>query len=307
MQHEGKLAEILGKSRAGAELDQNVRPAVGLQPSGKLHGSNIPALPVVRAALGDENLVAISKMAKRRRAANRRLQKALAARHENRKRRKRNVLRDDFRDDRERLRVGDDHVGLSSERGQKSGQLRLLDHNAARVAVEHVADRLHLRQDHAPFWSGFVDGRDEHDEPVGAYEVGKKLSSAILRSQRAEALLELENPLARHGTDAQDIRRSLFKKVFLVKRHNVRNVLFAEEREKLSVVFLQTLRPVNHQNGHVRFVEHPLRAQHALLSELLLVVVIARGVDDHDGAQRQKLHGLLHGVGGRSGPPGHDR
>ena len=83
VQHKGKLAEILGKARAGAELDGNVRPAVGLQPSGKLHGSNIPALPVVRAALGDENLVAISKMAKRRRTANRRLQKDLAARHEN--------------------------------------------------------------------------------------------------------------------------------------------------------------------------------------------------------------------------------
>ena len=87
----------------------------------------------------------------------------------------------------------------------------------------------------------------------------------------------------------------------------MRNVLFAEEREKLPVVFLQTLRPVDHQNGHIRFVEHPLRAQHALLPELLLVVVIARGVDDHDGAERQKLHGLLHGVGGRSGPSGYDR
>ena len=80
-----------------------------------------------------------------------------------------------------------------------------------------------------------------------------------------------------------------------------------EEREKLSVVFLQTLRPVDHQNGHIRFVKHPLRAQHALLSELLLVVVIARGVDDHDGAERQKLHGLLHGIGRRTRPPGHDR
>ena len=116
MQHKGKPAEVLGKSHAGAELDGNVRPAVGPQPSGKLHGSNIPALPVVRAALGDENLVAGLKPLERRRAMDRRLQKALAARHENRKRRKRNVLRDDFRDDRERLRVGDHHVGLSSKR-----------------------------------------------------------------------------------------------------------------------------------------------------------------------------------------------
>ena len=246
-------------------------------------------------------------MAKRRRAANRRLQKALAARHENRKRRKRNVLRDDFRDDRERLRVGDHHVGRSAKRRQKRRQLRFLDHNTARITVQHVADRLHLRQDHAPFWSGFVDWRDEHDEPVGAYEVGKKLPSALLRGKRAEALLELENPLARHGADAKDIRGRCIKQVFLVEYHKMRNVLFVEEREKLAIVFLQTLRPVDYQNGHIRFVEHPLRAQHALLSELLLVVAIARGVDDHDGAERQKLHGLLHGVGGRSGSSGHDR
>lgn len=83
VQHEGKLAEILGKARAGAELDQNVRPAVGPQPSGKLHGSNISALPVVRAALGDENFVAGLKPLERRRAPDRRLQKALIARHEN--------------------------------------------------------------------------------------------------------------------------------------------------------------------------------------------------------------------------------
>ena len=45
VQHKGKPAEVLGKSRAGAELDQNVRPTVGPQPSGKLHGSLAGGLP----------------------------------------------------------------------------------------------------------------------------------------------------------------------------------------------------------------------------------------------------------------------
>ena len=59
----------------------------------------------------------------------------------------------------------------------------------------------------------------------------------------------------------------------------------------------QASRGVDDYHGDVGFAEHLPRALDAHLAERALVVKAGR-VDYHDGAYRQQLHGLLHGVGG---------
>ena len=84
----------------------------------------------------------------------------------------------------------------------------------------------------------------------------------------------------------------------------MRNLLFAEQRQKLRIEIVHTLCAVDDENGNVGLVKNALRAQYALTAEILLVVIKARRVGHDHGSERQQLHRLLHGVGGGAGAVG---
>ena len=111
----GKATQVLREARAGARFKGELRAGVAREPAGQLYGADVVALPMMRAAFGDEDAVAVLQRFQPCRAAHGSLQKALAARHENRKRRERNLRRHDSGNQPEDLTVGDNKVRRSSK------------------------------------------------------------------------------------------------------------------------------------------------------------------------------------------------
>ena len=57
--HERKVSRIVREFPAGREAEAQLFAGVGLQPARKLFRADVAALPVVRAALGDQDGVAV--------------------------------------------------------------------------------------------------------------------------------------------------------------------------------------------------------------------------------------------------------
>ena len=73
MHNKGIRRKIFGKSAAGSKLEFKVLAGVFADPRGQLHGADIAALAVVRAAFGDQNAVARFQILNSRSAAHGRL------------------------------------------------------------------------------------------------------------------------------------------------------------------------------------------------------------------------------------------
>ena len=130
----------------------------------------------------------------------------------------------------------------------------MLDHDARCVCVERVADCLHLRQNHAPLRRGFVNRRDQYDQRVRADEVFQQLPAVFFWRERAEAVFERLDALSGLRADAQDAHGARWHLVCLVENDQMRNLLFAEQRQKLRIEIVHTLCAVDDENGNVGLV-----------------------------------------------------
>ena len=301
--------EVLREAAARGEREPQRFSGVLLDPRRQLDGADVGALPVVRAPLGDQHAVAVAQRLDRGRAARRRLQHALVARKEDRKRGQRHGFRHERLDLAERLAVGHDEPRRLLQAREHAGQRLHLRDRAGCARVENVADRLHLRQDHAALRRGFVDRRDEHDVVARLEQVAEDrfLSGAGLRERR-DAFLECADVLAGQRADGDFVftgRRDRLQIRLVVDREE-RHAFFPEERAERFVLLRLARRAVHDEHGDVGLVQHLPRALYAQRADGALVVDAGR-VDDDDRAERQQLHRFLHRVGRRALHVGDDR
>ena len=309
MDDEGVGCEIVREALTAARFKDEVLPRVCAEPAGNFHRADVVALAVVGAALRDEDAITVPKLVDHSDAVHGALKIALVAGHQDRKRGQRHILGRVRRNLREGLTVRDHEGRLFAEARERFAQSGLLDDDARRVAVEHVAQGLLLRQDEAALRRGGVDGRHEHDEVARADEIADDpLFRALGRCCDGETVLEFLNARTGQRADGNAVRRGhpvRRLEVRLVVGDEIRDVLFLEDTDELAVAVCVSHRGVNDEDGDVRAVQNLLCAAHALCPERALVVK-ARRVDDRDGAQRQQLHGLGNGVGRRAPNFGHE-
>ena len=134
--HHVVAAHIVGEPAPLRELERRVRSAMAADPRGHLHRANVLALAMVRAALRDEHAAFVGERTKRRRTFHKRVQIALITRHEKGKRRERRRFRNDARDLRERLRVGDHEADVANRRSSKVSESLLKSSGAAGVIIK---------------------------------------------------------------------------------------------------------------------------------------------------------------------------
>ena len=260
---------------------------------------------MVRAALRDEDARPVGQAAKRRRSGDGVAEESLVAGHEDGEGGQGHRERHDLRDEPEGLAVGDDHAGRRDERGERPGELVLAGDEVHRLRVEHVANRLLLREDHPALGGGRVNRGHEHDHVAWREQVAHDARvERLVGGETGETLLELLDPLEGDGARiglvcARGGPAVLGEKVALVANDEVGQAAALEQTDELGLGGGERPRRVGHEDGHVGAVEHAPRPRHALLAERARVVE-ARGVDDDHRPQGQDLHRLRDGVGRRA-------
>ena len=167
--------EVQGIRAAAGEDQFDVLAGVLTDPPRKLDRPDVITLPVMRAAFGDEDFVAVLQGINCFGTADEDGKAAFIAGEEDGEGREGNIfgrIRRDFGKD---LRIGDDETGLFPEGGQRIAELIFLGNDRHGVGLEDVADHLLLREDQAAFGCGFVNGDDKHDE-IGR---GKQISDEM--------------------------------------------------------------------------------------------------------------------------------
>jgi len=117
---------------------------------------------------------------------------------------------------------------------QRAAQLALPDHEAKRVAVQQIADGLHLRQNQAALRRLLVNRHDEHGEFARANEVADegRAVNEIRRRDLDQRLAQLQHSRAAHGRRAHHAsffsgqpgqqRRVRLARVHLIEHHDNR-------------------------------------------------------------------------------------
>ena len=112
---ERNAGEILRKLRTGGKPQIQRFAGITRQPAGQLFSPDVAALPVVRAALGNQHRVAVGKRIQRRSTVNDCFEIALVTGKQNRELREQNVRRHIPADTLKRLRVRHHQLGLLGE------------------------------------------------------------------------------------------------------------------------------------------------------------------------------------------------
>ena len=68
-------------------------------------------------------------------------------------------------------------------------------------------------------------------------------------------------------------------------------------RKQRRIFLIRPKRAVDNENGNIGFVKHLYCFLYTLSAELAFVVN-TRGINNHNGAERQNFHGFVNGVGG---------
>ena len=201
----------------------------------------------------------------------------------------------------EGLRVGDHQPRGRLQRGQRRWQLRRLHRHADCAAVKDVAEGLLLGQDQPSPGRGGVDGRYQQRHIIFFQQVAH---DPLVRLRQArdgrDGLFQLINVVPPPRADIDLVflrRRDLRQQVAFVQRHDVGRLPLPENGAERLVLRLHAQRRVHHQHGDIGFRQHLSGAPDAHFAQLALVVQ-AGGVDNDHRPQRQKLHGLVHRVGG---------
>ena len=301
---------VFGKIPARREVENNVLSRIFADPIRQFDRADVVALPVVRATLADKHTVAVAEFVECVRTVRQREKVALIAREQHRKRRQRNVFRHDLVHKSERLRVRHDQPRFFRQGSNQRFKLRFLCDKAHRVAVQHVAYRLLLRQYHSAFRRGFVDRRDKHDDIVLLKQVSyQPLFLFAVGGNSAEHFFQFEN--VRSACRA-DIKRVLSRcrnggeQVSLVIYRYERDFSLRYQFFQFFVRLCFALFCIYHKHGDVGLVKRFHRPFDPLFSERALVVR-SRGVDDDHRSYRQQFHRLAHGVGRRSLDVGNKR
>ena len=217
----------------------------------------------------------------------------------------------------EALRVGDDERGRAPETVERVAQFALLDDDAVRVVVEHVADGVDLRQDQPAFGRFEVNRHDQHHQFAGRDQVAEDRGRVdeILRRGADQRLAQVQDafPRAGDGRDPRDFPRLQLGDRLRVRRREVRLVEHDHDRRfprgQLGQDALLERAPgrrLGDDQAEVGPVEHLPRPLHAQFAERA-DVVNARRVNEQHRPDRQQLHRLLDRVGGRAGHVGDDR
>ena len=296
------LAQVFGESPARGEGELQVLARVVRDPPRNLHGPEILALTVMGTAFGHQNGVSVLELVHPHRTAYGGFENSLELGEQNRERSEQNVLRDDLLDAFEVLTVGDHHSRRLLQAVYRIGKLFRLGDDAHRVGIQHVADRLHLGQDHPGLRSRFV-YRAVQDHDVALIEQMADdpfLAFGFLR-EFCDKLLELPDVAVFGGAygDFVSFKLRLLQQVAFVPGDDKRNGLFPEQLDKPHFGISQAAGAVCDEYGHVGLVQDLTGLADAKLPDESFVIDPGR-VDNHDRSDRKKLHRLQDRIRRRS-------
>ena len=167
--------------------------------------------------------------------------------------------------------------------------------------IQNIPDGLLLGQDQPPLGRGGVNGRDQQHDIVWLKQIPHDLPFAFrLTRDGGNGFLQLADAVAPGGADVKLMFagfRKGFQQVALVQGDQIGHFPFLKQLLQGFVPWLHAPRRVHHQHSRIGLAQHLPGAVHPHFAQLALVVH-AGGIDDHDRPQRQKLHGLLHRIGG---------
>ena len=218
---------------------------------------------------------------------------------------------------REGLRVGHHQGRRAAEPIERVAELALLDDHAHGVAVQQVADRLHLRQDEAALGGFHVDRHHQHGHLARRDQVGRdrRRIEELVRRGFDECLAQVEDAaaLGGHGFHAKDFRPAeLFKQrglrlgeIRLVEDDDGRDLSFAQLAEDAFFELAPAARGGDNQ-AQVGAVEDLPGLLHPQFAQRPFVVDAGR-IDEQHRPDGQDFHRLFHRVGGRAGDRGDDR
>ena len=309
--------EISREIVAAVRLEGEVAADVLRQPARDLDPADVLADRVVRAALGHQHAVAAAQVVDGARAGGEGFQVAFVAREEDAERRHRDARWRVGRDFEERLRIADDQIRRAAEAREQRRQFAFLHHQRRLVAVEQVADGLHLRQDEPAARRFFIDRHHQHGEAAGRQQVAgdcgwiEPLRRADGDQRRAQVVDAAAFDRAGDGVRQAGIAQ-------VAEDHRIgRGAVGLRQCDddarvlgfRLGEERLFDVAPVigaRSEHGDVGAVEHLPCARHALRAEFADVVE-AGGVDQLHRAERLQLHGFLHRIGGGAGHVRDDR
>ena len=266
----------------------------------------------MRAAFDDQDSVAVAKLVE---SVNARLENvvvALVAGEEDREGRQLHVRRHDRAHLGEGLRVRHDHPRRRAQRRQRPGQFRHLRDDRDAAAVENVADRLLLGQDQPPLRSRRIDRHHEHDDVAAHQHVpDDPLAGRFVELDLGNGALQLRNACAGLRGDGEDGRLDRTGErgerigghrgfVALVEHEEEGGARLAQLLHEFVLKRARARGGVRHDQDQVGASKLETRALRAQAADVRLIVVEARGVDEHHGPQRQQLHRLLDGISSRA-------
>ena len=162
----------------------------------------------MRAGLGHQHAVAGPQPLDGQRPFDELAEVALLPGEEDRERGHLHLRRRVGRDLQERLRIGHHQGRRAVQPAQGVAQLPLLDHQAIGVAVQQVADRLHLGHDQPALGRFHVDGHHQHGHLARRNQVGhqRRRAEEILGRRLNQRLAQFQHAAALGG-DRFDERR----------------------------------------------------------------------------------------------------
>ncbi len=257
---------------------------------------------MVRAALGDEDLVAVLQGGELCSAGNQRLQLALVAGKEDGKRGKRNFVGHKARDPAKGLRVCDHHGGGSAKRAKRARKLLHLAADDRAVRVEHVADGLLLGQNEPALGRRLVDGDHKHHHVALRQQIrhDAALGEPGCAAKVCKGFFQLVNAASGQRAEIEEVLFGLGhfgKQVRLIVCADHRDLALGKAGKQALLQIRQRQSRVMDQHSHVDGRKDLGRLFDTKRAKLALVVQ-TRGVDDDDRTQRQQLHRLFYGVCG---------
>ena len=203
------LGEVLREFCAAREAELRLGLRIFAHPAWQLHCADVLALAVVRAALADENLVAVLDAVERAYSLDCVLQAALIACHKDREGGQRNRRRHNLADLGEGLTVRHNEARREGELRQRHRQLTFLHDNADALVIEYVAQHLLLRQNQAALRRSAVNRRHEDNRVAGLKQIVEKVALLFLRTQGRNSLLKLVYIALRLRADEEAVLREL--------------------------------------------------------------------------------------------------